>query len=78
MGVVLIPRLPKKRWLVGIVAIASCVAYYALHEGGHAAVLRETLPPGAGAWLPNAAFVSAIIVLLARRTPNDERRTAPA
>jgi lipopolysaccharide export LptBFGC system permease protein LptF len=44
-------------------------------SAGRDAVFRETLPPIAGAWLPNAAFVVAI-VLLTRRMPNDGRRTA--
>ena len=66
----LIGRLPARgRWLVGIVAIASCVAYSSLMSAGRVAVLRESLPPAAGAWLPNAAFVAALI-LLSRRTPN--------
>ena len=70
-----VTRLPNRRWVVGLVAIASCVAYYTLMSTGHGAVLRRALPPIAGAWLPNAAFVAAI-ALLTRRTPNDERRTA--
>jgi Lipopolysaccharide export system permease LptF/LptG len=72
-----VARLPNRRLVVGIVAIASCVAYYSLMGAGQFAVLRESLPPAAGAWLPNAAFVAALI-LLPRRTPNDERRTAAA
>jgi hypothetical protein len=72
----LIGRLPARgRWLLGIVAIASCVAYSSLMSAGREASLREMLPPIAGAWLPNAAFMGALI-LLARRTSNDERRTA--
>jgi lipopolysaccharide export LptBFGC system permease protein LptF len=52
----LIGRLPARgRWLLGIVAIASCVAYWSLVSAGRMAVMRETLPPVAGAWLANAA-----------------------
>ena len=74
----LIGRLPMRgRWRPGIVAVASCVAYYALMSSGRAAVLDKAFPPIAGAWLPDLVFVAAIL-LLARRTPNDEGRTAPA
>jgi hypothetical protein len=77
-ALLLIARLPtRSRWLLRIIAIASCVAYASLMSTGRNAVFRETLPPIAGAWLPNAAFVAAF-VLLARRTPNDERRTEAA
>jgi hypothetical protein len=73
----LIGRLPRDgRWLPGIVAIATCVAYALLMDTGRRARGFETLPPIAGAWLPNAVFVTAI-VLMSRRTSNDERRTAP-
>ena len=72
----LIGRLPTRgRWLPGIVAVASCFGYAALMDGGRVAVSYKTLPPVAAAWLANGAFVAAI-VLLTRRTPNDERRTA--
>jgi lipopolysaccharide export LptBFGC system permease protein LptF len=70
----LIGRLPGgRRWLPGIVAIASCVAYALLMDTGRAAVNSGTLPPIAGAWLPNGAFVGALI-LLAGHTPRDEYR----
>jgi lipopolysaccharide export LptBFGC system permease protein LptF len=79
----LLGRLPSAgRWLPGIVAIASCVAYALLMDTGRLAVSREILPPFAGAWLPNIVFVAAMM-LLSRRTSNDdrprhERRTTPA
>jgi Lipopolysaccharide export system permease LptF/LptG len=76
-ALILVPRLPNQRLVIGVVAIASCVAHYNLMWTGHGAVLRETLPPIAGAWLPTLVFVAAIL-LLARRTPNDEGRTAPS
>jgi hypothetical protein len=63
-------RLPTRgRWLLGIVATASCVGYFLLMDAGRVAVGYERLPPIAGAWLPNAAIVAALI-LLARRTSN--------
>ena len=70
----LMARLPSRRSLVGIVAIASCVSYYALMDSGRYAVSRDTLPPIAGAWLPNGVFLLAI-VLLTRRTSNDREAT---
>ena len=77
----LIGRLPPRgRWLLGIVAVASCVAYFALMDSGRVAVFDQTLPPMAGAWLPNLAsssrqsFCSGSLP----RTPNDEPRTANA
>ena len=78
----LVGRLPTRgRFLLGIVAVASCVAYYFMMSSGRAAVLNETLPPIVGAWLPNIVF-GAVIVLLSRPTPNEypsprERRTTP-
>jgi lipopolysaccharide export LptBFGC system permease protein LptF len=72
----LIGRLSTRgRWLLGVLAIASCVAYWLLMDAGRVAVIHERLLPTAGAWLPNATFIAAVI-LLSRRTPNDERRTA--
>jgi hypothetical protein len=66
----LIGRLPTRgRWPLGIVAVASCVAYSILMSNGRYAVFDEMLPPTVGAWLPNLVFVAAI-VLLVRRTPN--------
>jgi Lipopolysaccharide export system permease LptF/LptG len=76
----LVGRLPTRgRFLLGIVAVASCVAYYFTMSSGRAAVLYKTIPPIAGAWLPNIVVVVAI-VLLPRRTTNAyasprERRT---
>jgi hypothetical protein len=71
----LIGRLPHGgRWLPGIVAIASCVAYALLMDTGRRAGVFETLPPIAGAWLPNAVFVAAIL-LLTRRTSNEHEPT---
>jgi Lipopolysaccharide export system permease LptF/LptG len=78
----LVGRLPTRgRFLLGIVAVASCVAYYFTMSSGRAAVLYKTIPPIVGAWLPNIVFVVAI-VLLPRRTTNayaspHERRTTP-
>jgi hypothetical protein len=62
-------RLPSRRTIVGIVAIASSVAYFTLVWTGYFAVLRRGLPPMAGAWLANAVFVAALM-LLTRRTSN--------
>jgi hypothetical protein len=76
----LLGRLPDRgRWLLGMVAIASCVAYGSLVSAGRMATVRYTLPPMAGAWLPNTIFVAAIILLgfrsaLERRTTNAEHR----
>jgi Lipopolysaccharide export system permease LptF/LptG len=80
-SLILVPRLPNNRLVMGVVSIASCVAYYFLMGSGRAAVLYGTLPPVAGVWLPNIAFLLAI-VLVTRRTPNEylsrsERRTTP-
>lgn len=58
----------RRRWPLAIVAVASCVAYYALVDGGRVAVLYKTLPPIAGAWLPNAAFIAALVLLTGRTT----------
>ena len=65
-----VAHLPNRRWVVGIVAIASCVAYYDLMWTGYSTVLRRMLSPIAGAWLPNSTFVVASLILLLRRTPN--------
>ena len=71
----LLRRLPSGgRWLPGIVAIASCVAYALLMDTGRLAVSIETIPPIAGAWMPNAVFVAAMI-LLTGRTSNDREPT---
>jgi hypothetical protein len=67
-------RLPRRRTTIGIVAAASCVAYFTLVWTGYFSVLRRGLPPVAGAWLANAAFVTAML-LLARRTSNDREPT---
>ncbi len=75
-ALLLIARVPNRRWVLGITAAASCVGYYALMAAGRFSVFRETLPPMAGAWIPNAAFVAAALMLVARRTSNAERRTA--
>jgi hypothetical protein len=75
-GLLLIARVPNRRWVLGVTALASCVGYYALMDAGRFAVLREALPPMAGAWIPNAAFVAAALLLVARRTSSAERRTA--
>jgi lipopolysaccharide export LptBFGC system permease protein LptF len=64
----------RSRWLMGVVAVASCVAYYSLMLSGGFAVLRSILPPFAGGWLPHIVFGAAII-LLSRPTSNDR---APA
>ena len=64
-----VARLPNSRWVLGIVAAATCVAYVQLMFSGRVAVIRYGQPPIAGAWLANAAFVAAL-VLLARRTSN--------
>ena len=67
-------RLPRRRTTIGIVAAASCVAYFTLVWTGYFAVLRRGLTPIAGAWLANAAFVTAML-LLARRTSSDREPT---
>ena len=72
----LIGRLPNRgRWLFGIVAIASCVAYASFEGAGRMAVFRETLPPAAGAWLPNSVFAAAIILLGLRSALAEPRTT---
>jgi len=75
-GLLLIARVPNRRWVLGITAAASCVGSYALMDAGRGAALRETLSPMAGAWIPNAAFIAATLMLVARQTSNAERRTA--
>jgi hypothetical protein len=73
--------LVKALALFGWTRFAPCVAYSSLEGAGRMAVFRETLPPAAGAWLPNTVFVAAIILLGFRsavdesRTTNVERRT---
>jgi hypothetical protein len=64
----------RGRWLMGIVAIASSVAYYTLMTSGRSAVIRNLLPPMVGGWLPVIVFGAAII-LLARRTSNEYELT---
>ena len=73
-GFLVAARLPSRRTIVGLVAIASCVAYFTLVWTGYLAVLRRGLPPVVGAWLANAVFIAAI-VLLTRRTPNEDEPT---
>jgi lipopolysaccharide export LptBFGC system permease protein LptF len=68
-ALLIVPRLPDRRWVAGIVAVASSVGYYTLIDAGRVGVINGALPPIAGAWLANAAFVAAL-VLLARRTSN--------
>jgi hypothetical protein len=73
----LIGRIPTRgRWPLGIVAIASCVAYWLLIDVGRVAVIYGKLPATAGAWLPNAAFLTAI-ALLSRRTAHGQSRITP-
>jgi lipopolysaccharide export LptBFGC system permease protein LptF len=74
-ALVVAARIPDRRWVVGLVAIATCLGYVVLMLAGRSWVVRYGQPPIAGAWLPNAAILAALI-LLARRTPNVERRTA--
>jgi hypothetical protein len=60
-------RLSNSRWVLGVVAVATYVAYVLLMVSGRMAVMRYGQPPMAGAWLPNAVFLAALI-LLVRRT----------
>ena len=53
--------------MLGLAAIAICVAYYGLLFAGEALGQHGTLPALAAAWLPNVVFVggSATLLILA-------------
>jgi hypothetical protein len=71
----------RQRWLLALVAFATCAGYAGLMNAGRAAALSGTLPPMAGAWIANLAFMAITIRLAATTvvprltTGNVERRT---
>ena len=85
-ALLLLGRGARQRWLLALAAFATCAGYAGLMTAGRFAVFRGMLPPMAGAWIANLAFMAITIRLAAttdraasddreRRTKNVERRT---
>lgn len=65
------PRRRIGRSVLGVVAVAICLAYYALLFAGEVFGRQGTLPAFAAAWLPNVVFVggsAALLILAAHRS----------
>ena len=64
-ALLLIGRGARQRWLLALAAFATCAGYYGLMTAGRAAVFGGLLPPMAGAWIANLAFMAITIRLAA-------------
>jgi hypothetical protein len=65
------PRRGVGRSMLGLAAIATCVAYYGLLFVGEGLGQQGTLPAFAAAWLPNVVFIAgsaALLILAAHRS----------
>jgi hypothetical protein len=62
-------RILRRRWQIGLTGAAAVWVYYALMWGARGFGLDLTWSPPAAAWVANATFILAALVLLRSRRP---------
>lgn len=75
-----IRRRPTGRSILGVVAVVTCAAYYALLFAGEVLAQEGTLPVFAAMWIPNVVFVftsAALLIDSTRRGPDSGEASSP-